>query len=243
MFSKFVKIKTDNPDLDDVQQNVARVLDPLYTVPIHDGIYLRDISLSAGFNRVLHKLERNYIGFIVCNTKPVARFDTQSTPALITGSWQTFVPQITGNAGMTWTTTTLHLARYRVNGSTVEVQLAADGTTGGVASAFLIVTPPVPMKNYGSTNTPYTAILTVDSGNRIGIAGPEHAANRIVVYREATTPNWNLGAGKFFGFSLIYEAADAYAYDGSIIEAVSDDPSVSLNLVCNSAMTASILVY
>ena len=124
MLQRFKRIVTQDQDLTNVQDNVQEVLQPFFTVPIYDGIYFDSISLNAGSNRLLHKLGRKYVGFILCNVKPSGgNPNTQYT-----NNWQSFTPTITGSGSMTWSTTSITTARYRLNGSTCEIQLGVTGT-------------------------------------------------------------------------------------------------------------------
>lgn len=240
MLQRFKRIVTQDQDLTNVQDNVQEVLQPFFTVPIYDGIYFDSISLNAGSNRLLHKLGRKYVGFILCNVKPSGgNPNTQYT-----NNWQSFTPTITGSGSMTWSTTSITTARYRLNGSTCEIQLGVTGTTGGVASNQLRMDPPIPMNKSSSTgNQAYTFAFTFDGANLSSLVGLDYPNNKISIFRDVVATNWGIGVTKQFYFITQYEVDSTASLGNAIVEGKIDDPQNAITLVSDSAVTASILVY
>lgn len=240
MLQRFKRIVTQDQDLTNVQDNVQEVLQPFFTVPIYDGIYFDSISLNAGSNRLLHKLGRKYVGFILCNIKPAGGV----SPAQYTNNWQSFVPTITGSGSLTWSTSSITTARYRLNGSTCEIQVGVTGTTGGVTNTTLRMDPPIPMNTASSTgNAAYTFAFTIDGGNSNSLVGIDYPNNRFNIFRDTAATNWGLGASRSFWFTTQYEVAPSASLGNAIVEGKIDDPQNAITLVSDSAVTASILVY
>lgn len=66
--------------LNQAQNNVAEILEPLSRVKISQGLLIQNVDLSAGDNLVNHMLDRNLIGwFIVRQRGPASIYDKQDT--------------------------------------------------------------------------------------------------------------------------------------------------------------------
>ena len=69
-------------DLAVIQDNVSRVFDVLTDQPILDGNMLSDIALTTATSEVAHKLDRDYVGWMVVDNvgnAVVYRDDTTTT--------------------------------------------------------------------------------------------------------------------------------------------------------------------
>jgi len=81
MISRFQQVQTDDRNLNQVQQNLAKSINPLFVNPIINGNLLPDIILTTGDNYIEHKLGRALIGWIVVRRSDGTSqiFDKQST--------------------------------------------------------------------------------------------------------------------------------------------------------------------
>lgn len=60
---KLQKQPTQDPDLNKVQDNLIRTLNPVFNTPIMGGNLLQQIPLKIGSNSVNHKLGRTLVGW------------------------------------------------------------------------------------------------------------------------------------------------------------------------------------
>ena len=81
----FKKIRTSNPELMRVQDEVEQILNPLAKLEILDGHLLRDISITAGTPLVVnHGLARPVIGWVVVRKNANADiWDSQDTNRIV----------------------------------------------------------------------------------------------------------------------------------------------------------------
>jgi hypothetical protein len=86
MATSFGKVHTANRELNQVQENVARALAPIFGNPIVDGVLLTGVVLASGANVISHTLDRKLVGWIIIRQRALAQvYDTQdsnATPAL-----------------------------------------------------------------------------------------------------------------------------------------------------------------
>jgi hypothetical protein len=120
-------------------------------------------------------------------------------------TYATWTPTFSGSGSLTFTSTTIHLARFRIDGGYVEFELAASGTTGGVANIGITFTLPV---NANATEYQYEtfAAAVADGGNRIGATGYLSAASGCTVQR-FDAANYGLGAARYIYCSGRYRRA------------------------------------
>lgn len=85
---RFKKIKAKNSDLNQVQQNVEEVVNPIINAQIVDGVLLRNLKLCAlEANLITHKLGRPALGWIVVRQRADSRiWDIQDANVLKTSS-------------------------------------------------------------------------------------------------------------------------------------------------------------
>lgn len=86
MIKAFKTIRTDNENLDEVQDNVQDVLTPIIRSQIIDGIVLKDISLDSSVDNVInHKLGRIPTGWFLIRKRAQADIwdiqDSNRTPS------------------------------------------------------------------------------------------------------------------------------------------------------------------
>lgn len=77
---KFQQTNTTNQDLNTVQFNLVRTLNPLFNTPIMGGNLLVNQPLVTGSNTINHGLGRNLNGWVIVRQRALANiFDTQDT--------------------------------------------------------------------------------------------------------------------------------------------------------------------
>lgn len=83
---KFQQVKTDIQDLQTVQTNLVRTLNPVFDTQTLGGNILKNIALTTGSNTISHKLGRNLVGWQIVRQRAASTiYDTQdsnSTPQL-----------------------------------------------------------------------------------------------------------------------------------------------------------------
>lgn len=113
--------------------------------------------------------------------------------------WIDWSPQYSAQWAMTWTSVTTTLAKYRINGNTLFLQIFADGTTWWVAGNALIST--VPMNP--STGAVYGWWACADGGWQLWATVFISAANSVQVFKYDQT-NYTLWAARRIRLSLFY---------------------------------------
>jgi len=180
-----------------LQESVEATLTPLLNAPFSDSIFLKDQTLVAGNNRILHKLERNYRGFVVSRLRPIVPTSGSSYTSISNarGDWSSFVPTITMSAG-TWTTGTVNIAQFRQVGQSVEVQLTVAGTIAGAPTQQVRVAVPVPMaENIETGNSPHVVSLIQSGGvSSFGMAAISYTSGNLIFFAGPSSPNWAVGA-------------------------------------------------
>jgi hypothetical protein len=79
-FPSFKRVYQVDPALNEVQDNVAEVVQYLSGNAVIDGLLLTGIVLSSGSNKVAHKLNRKPLGWIVVDrNSSVTIYSTSST--------------------------------------------------------------------------------------------------------------------------------------------------------------------
>jgi hypothetical protein len=81
MISRFQQVQTQDRNLNQVQQNLAKSINPLFANPLINGILIPDVILTTGDNYIEHKLGRALIGWIIVRRSDgtSAVFDKQQT--------------------------------------------------------------------------------------------------------------------------------------------------------------------
>lgn len=83
MLTKFSKINTPDNVLNQIQNTLVRVLNPLLSNPANDSIILSNITLVTGSNTISHKLGRTLQGWKIIRKRAVADvYDAQDTNSL-----------------------------------------------------------------------------------------------------------------------------------------------------------------
>ena len=80
----FKKTYTENQELNNLQENIEEVIQPLVKNPLLDGLVLTDVVLTTGQdNRVDHKLGRKLLGWTVVGLNANAViYDNQANNSL-----------------------------------------------------------------------------------------------------------------------------------------------------------------
>lgn len=80
MIGKFQKITTSDRVINQIQDNITKVVNPLTNIPLNSGNLLTSVSLVSGLNTVNHKLGRALVGWFIVRQRAAASvYDTQDT--------------------------------------------------------------------------------------------------------------------------------------------------------------------
>jgi len=78
--NKLRRVQTQDREVNQLQSNVAEVLDPIAALPVINGNILTNVALLAGDNSINHKLGMRLTGWIVIRQRAAAEiFDKQVT--------------------------------------------------------------------------------------------------------------------------------------------------------------------
>lgn len=154
---------------------------------VNIGRFAASLTATATFNWSVPTFNANNLV-----QRPI--FDTR---------WLSYTPTLGATGSMTYGTTTVNYAKYRLDINSADVQVDFTGTTGGSASNSLTWTLPIPIINT-SVNTPSGFCNLADGGNQL--AG-------YVVYSNTTTllsrrydgANFGLGSNRYSTSNIRYE--------------------------------------
>lgn len=77
---KLARVQTSDRDVNQLQENVIRSVEPVIENPIVDGLLLQSVPLTFGANSINHKLGRNLVGWHITRMRaPAIIYDTQDT--------------------------------------------------------------------------------------------------------------------------------------------------------------------
>lgn len=86
MLKKFTSLSVKDLDLERVQSNIDRVVNPIVVNPVLDFNIVKSVSLSIGDNLVNHKLNRAPLGWFLVRKRGAAELydkqDSNSTPSI-----------------------------------------------------------------------------------------------------------------------------------------------------------------
>jgi len=69
----FARVQTVNREINQLQSNIATVLNPLLEQPFANGKFIQSISLVSGNNRIIHNLGRTVLGWMLTNVNGPAQ--------------------------------------------------------------------------------------------------------------------------------------------------------------------------
>jgi hypothetical protein len=76
------RVQTDSREINQIQSNIATILNPIQANPMSSGIIVDGIVLASGSNVIQHTLGRILQGYIVIlKSANVTIYDSQSTNA------------------------------------------------------------------------------------------------------------------------------------------------------------------
>jgi len=74
------RVQTDSREINQIQSNIATILNPIQANPMSSGIILSGVVLASGSNVIQHTLDRSLQGYIVIlKSANVTIYDSQST--------------------------------------------------------------------------------------------------------------------------------------------------------------------
>lgn len=120
------------------------------------------------------------------------------------GEWQNWTPTLSASGSMTYTSTIITVASYKVIGKTVFFRMAVNGTIGGTPSNYILFTLPIPMK--APVNNSFTGEAFDGDSSRHGVATIRSIdANTVQVGRTSISSNWSAGSNRAWRASGFYE--------------------------------------
>jgi len=118
-----------------------------------------------------------------------------SRPKYNTG-WFDFTPTFSASGSMTWTSTSLTYAKYRLHGyKEIEVKIYDTGTTGGTASTKVYATLPMAAASPDSTAKVVVANVR-DATTGSSVIGSCYISSSGFEIYKADASNWALGASR-----------------------------------------------
>jgi hypothetical protein len=108
--------------------------------------------------------------------------------------WFNFTATYAGSGAMTYGTVTATL-KFRISGSKVELMISTNGTTGGVASTAIEITPTAGHLPNCATLDSYTGSLTRDAANAAGYCYRSISDQKIRFYKTDASA-FGLGASR-----------------------------------------------
>jgi hypothetical protein len=123
------------------------------------------------------------------------------------GEWTDWVPTLTCSGALTFTTLTIHFARYKVDHKRVFFQFKIQGTTGGTANTTIYATTPIDPLDFTAT-LPCTDQV-YDGALTNAQASIDTTNHRIAITKYLTDApaNFGLGAGRIIYAVGWYEIA------------------------------------
>jgi hypothetical protein len=78
-------VQTQDKDINQLQRNIAKVVEPVASNPLVNGLILQDVPLVSGDNVINHKLGRTLQGWVIVrkhgnSTTTYDKQDTNATP-------------------------------------------------------------------------------------------------------------------------------------------------------------------
>ena len=116
--------------------------------------------------------------------------------------WFAYTPTLGVGGTMTYSSTSVTLARFSMKGKLVNVQVSITGTTGGSAHTDLTLTLPT---NFQSNALGGSCFVNDTAAGLFGYWIGTGA--NTLVFRVSGAANWSLGAGRGYTANLFYEAA------------------------------------
>lgn len=84
VLTKFTQLNTPDRVLGQIQDNIARSVNPALAKPVLDSVILNNVSLVSGDNAVSHTLGRKLVGWCVIRLRSAATIydkqDSNTTP-------------------------------------------------------------------------------------------------------------------------------------------------------------------
>lgn len=128
-----------------------------------------------------------------------------TTLAGITGAWTAWTPTLTASGSMTYGSTSVSKARYKIIGKTMFVVLTFTGTTGGIADYYLFASLPGGVTPADVRSLP--GQLLYDAGVATLAFANVDAARSSIQFSRADGATLGLGSGRLVFASLTFELA------------------------------------
>lgn len=118
--------------------------------------------------------------------------------------WFNYTPTLGAISPMTFTGTTVSLAKFKMVGKTCFVSINCNGTTGGTASPSITMT--LPISAFTASGDYVTHGCVVYDGAYLGGFAYNTSATAVNV-RKHDSSNWGLGASRYIFVYMFYETA------------------------------------
>jgi hypothetical protein len=115
-----------------------------------------------------------------------------------------FTPTLGADGSMTYTSTSVRYAKFRIYGRMCQVILDVTGTTGGSASISLSFSLPVSINGGTTPLGPSGENVYIDGGNTSVGFCIAHDSNTIYV-RKTDSSNWGIGSERAFFAGIFYQ--------------------------------------
>lgn len=120
--------------------------------------------------------------------------------------WFSWTPTLSASGSMTWTSTSVGEARFKMTGKLVSFGIQASGTTGGTASNGLIFTLPITVAAQAITDALAMSGRVQDGGSSLA-SFAFLSGSSTVTARKVDSSNYGLGATRVLAVTGFYEAA------------------------------------
>ena len=116
-----------------------------------------------------------------------------SLNALAFPAWTDYTPTLSASGSMTYTSTTIGVAKYLKLGNIGLIHIQVSGTTGGTASTDLRFSLP---SGWSLSNDSRPSLCRISDGS--GQAGEFLASSTLIIARNVAGGNWGLGASRSY---------------------------------------------
>ena len=139
--------------------------------------------------------------YTLANAAITDNYYSKATSPVGFPGWFAYTPSLSANGSMTYTSTTVNLARFKMDGNMVTLVVNHTGTVGGTPNTTISATLPVNCKN----DYTYCANNIFNNGaNAVGYSGVA-TSNQSLNSRIANGGNWTAGA-IIIRAEIVYEA-------------------------------------
>jgi len=142
--------------------------------------------------------------YTVANAAITSPYYSEATSPVGFPGWFNWTPTLSASGAMTYTSTTVYISKFRIEGRAATIQLGFTGTTGGTLSNAIYATLPVNLATTPSNDALLIPAHILNAGTRVnGIADFEVAGK--IQFRQEALGNFSAGINSRGYFSGTYE--------------------------------------